>query len=156
MFKSKYLVFILIAVCFTIVNAQETQKSTDKTPSVKNKRMLTFTGSDVAMLVETSSVIAEEEGKTIVKFIPPARAIPKEYQSLDLKVNDQIIFVNGKKVKKLSDFKEVYNKTKIGEEIELGIKRDDERFFVKFPKMDPSKAKGMMQMKTIRKDKEEK
>lgn len=165
--KSKSILFLMLILLPIFLLAQEKKVITKNESSKEMKhlsksitngkattRTMTFNADDVAMLMETSSILSDEDGSTIVKFMPPTQAIAKEYQNVDLKTNDKILFINGKKVKKLADFKNAYNEIEIGKEIELGIKRDDERFFVKFTKCDPTKLKGRVMMKTINTDQE--
>ena len=147
MFRKILFTLLFIALSFTVF-AQEKKVRRVQKRQQKISRSLSFEADAVAMLKETSSILTEENGKTIVKFMPPKMAIDKNYQDVDLKANDEILFINGKKVKKLDDFKKVYNDIKIGSEIELGIKRKNEKFFVKLFKADPSKLKSKMKLQT--------
>jgi len=143
MFNLKLLIFLIFITSLAFIQAQDLQKK----PMVKSTTRMK--GDDVAMLFETGTVFIEENGKSFIKFIPPAVAINKEYKDLDFKKNDQIIFINGKRVKKLKDFKSVYNSLKPGDEIELGIKRKDSKFFVKFPKADSQKSKSRIKIMPV-------
>jgi len=64
------------------------------------------------------------------------------YRKIDLKTGDQIVMVNGKRVKSTADLEEIYNTVKVGEAITIAIKRDQVRQMIAFPKADPEAEEG--------------
>lgn len=142
MFKFKLTTLLIFIISISCLQAQENKK----TQSIKTSTQIR--GEDAAMLIETGTLLVEENGEAIVKFVAPARAIPKKYRDVDIRLNDKVIFINAHRVKKLKDFKAIYNELEIDAEIELGIERNSELLMLKFSKADPEKSKTRMKIRT--------
>lgn len=91
-----------------------------------------------ALLYEMKAIIEEDGGKLLIKMMPEKSMMNDDEKKVDLAINDEILFVNGKKVKNVDEFKKVYDTVKIGESFELGAARDDKKFIVSLKKVDPS------------------
>ena len=83
---------------------------------------------------EIKGVAVFENGKVSIGFTFPTDSRKKEYQNVDLQKDDEIQFVNGKRIKTIEDFKKYFGNAEVGKEIKLGIKRNSERFIVAFIK----------------------
>ncbi len=104
---------------------------------------------DVFNLPELSAIIIKQEGKVSV-VATMVRMRPADYKKVDVKQNDQIFMVNGKKIKSVKQLQNMYEDLAIGEEFKMAIKRGDDRKLVSFVKADPKKLpKHKMMTKTI-------
>jgi len=131
MIKRKIISSIIIIIIFnSFIYSQE------------QKLVKTFKADEVAFLPELGAIISYEEGKLKVSFVPPVETREKEYKDVDLKQGDEISFVNGKSVKSLKDFRDIYSKIKVKENVKLAVKRNNERMFVEYPRMDESNMKN--------------
>lgn len=81
-----------------------------------------------------------ENNKVIIGAIPPADQREKQYRNVDLQKDDEVVFVNGKKIKSISDFKKYYNEIKTGAEVKFGIRRNSQSMIITFTKAEPSKG----------------
>lgn len=114
-------IFFILLLTTSVITAQE-------------RKVQVFNAEESQMLFEIKGIVIVEKDKIIIGPIPPADQRESEYRNLDLQANDEIVFVNGKKVKTISDFKKFYGELKTGEEIKLGIQRGKDRFIVQFKK----------------------
>jgi S1-C subfamily serine protease len=106
-------------------------------------------GEGFFMMPETGALVVQNKDVLKIDMLPPADARPKEYASVDLKVGDVILMVNGKKVTSANQLEEMFKAIKAGEEISLGIKREGGLRLVKFNRADESKLpKRQMMMLT--------
>jgi len=104
--------FILIALSANIF-AQHTNKLVYKAKG------------PIAFLYELKAILEEEDGKLLLKMMPEGSHVDANSQTIDIAINDEIIYVNGKKVKTTEDFKKEYDAIKIGDKYELGVARND-------------------------------
>jgi hypothetical protein len=93
-----------------------------------------FDADMAAFITEVKGMAVFENGKVTISFIPSADQREKEYQQLDLQKDDEIQFVNGKRIKTITDFKKYFGEAEVGKEVKFGIKRNDQRFIVTFKK----------------------
>ena len=91
-----------------------------------------------ALLYELAAIVEEEGGKLLIKMMPEKSMMNDEAKKVDLAIDDEILFVNGKKVKNVDEFNKAYEAIKIGDSFELGAARDDKKFIVSLKKVDPS------------------
>ena len=90
----------------------------------------------VEPLMGTGLMVGESDKKVIVKMI-------MEEQGFGIKKGDEIISINGQKVKSVAQLVEEYRKIKTGEKVELGYKSDGKELTASFEK---SEAKGGMRV----------
>ncbi len=93
------------------------------------------------------SVMLSEDGENTVKV---AMAMPKDmrrepYRGVDIQEGDVILYLNGKRIRKVKAFEEQYAELEIGAKVQIGIKRDKDPFIISFDKADP-KDLPQMQM----------
>jgi hypothetical protein len=121
--KSLKTIFLFIVTCLLISNLFA-QKTIIKT----------FEG---FIIPETGAIFNEKNKKVVCEFIPTAENRPKEYSNVDILAGDLILYVNGNKIKTMKDLKSNYELVKTGDEVKLGIKRQENMFIVSFKKADP-------------------
>ena len=107
---------------------------------VNAQQMKIFNADDAQFLPEIKGMVVFEDGKVVVDYAPEADQREKEYKDVDLQSGDEIQFVNGKRIKSLSDFKKNYGEIKVGDEVKLGFIRDNQRFIVSFKKAEETKS----------------
>ena len=115
MYRVKFFAFVLLTLIASTL-AQE-------------KHTFTFNADNSLLISELTAIVQEKEGKVVFEMIPEQVMQQEKFKDLDLKKGDEILFINGKKVKTLSDLRETYEVIEPGQEIKLGIKRDKEQFF---------------------------
>jgi PDZ domain-containing secreted protein len=102
--------------------------------------MQIFNAGEAQMLPEIKGIVLVENGKVVIGPIPAKDQRDAEYKNLDLSQGDEILFVNGKKIKSIDDFKKYYGEIKTGENVKLAVQRDKDRFIVEFKKADEVKG----------------
>lgn len=113
------------------------------------QEMRVFDVSEAQMIPEINGIAILENGKVIIGPIPPKDQREEQYKKVDLQTGDEILFVNEKKIKSITDFKKFYNEIKIGDEVKFAIQRNNERFIVTFKKApESSGGKRMIQFST--------
>jgi C-terminal processing protease CtpA/Prc len=104
-------------------------------------KTVTMNGGDVQgqpySLDELGAVVAQMGTDFKVLFVmdPPARLEP--YRSVDLKAEDLLLMVNGKKITSLEMLKATIDSVAMGGQIQLGIRRDKDMQIVHYAKADP-------------------
>ena len=91
---------------------------------------------NIFRIPEISAMIAENDNKVTVMFAMGKQQRQKKYRSVDIRKNDEILFLNGKRIKKVAAFKAIYDSLKVDDEVKIGIKRDGKRFITSFVKAD--------------------
>ncbi|UCC81081.1 MAG: PDZ domain-containing protein [Candidatus Zixiibacteriota bacterium] len=109
-------------------------------------QMMAFDKGGVTILNETGSIIVTDDDGLIIKMAGPKDARTKKYQDVDLHDSDRIIMLNGASVTTIQDFEDGYKAIEIGNDIELGVKRDKIMMIVSFPKADPDDLPKMQAM----------
>jgi S1-C subfamily serine protease len=102
-------------------------------------KIMTFEKSSVQIIDELGAIIVWEDSNLMVQMVAPAKDRPVEYRAVDLQIKDQILMLNGKKIETIQDLDEGYQKIDIGKDVQLAIKRGNDRMIVSFPKADPEK-----------------
>lgn len=69
--------------------------------------------------------------------------LPEEYSALDLKEGDVIAMAEGEPLASSDDFKKLYEKTEVGAEMTLGVRRGEEVMVMTLVKPDPSSLPQM-------------
>lgn len=95
-------------------------------------------GDDMFMLPELGAVIIQDSSGISVAAMPPDGHVPKGYESVDLKEQDRLIMLAGKKLLKVADLREFYEKAAIGDTLKLGVKRGEQMRLVSIVKADPA------------------
>lgn len=93
-------------------------------------------------LSEATAVIKYEKKKLFVDF-----AKSKKNENESLLKDDEILYLNGRKLKSLEDFQKAYAEIKEGEELKFGIKRNGENKIVSIKKGDTSGGSIKQQIK---------
>lgn len=86
---------------------------------------------------ELSAILALDEDEVKVIFAMPVDIRLKRYREVDLEQGDIVLYLNGIRVKTLDDFKDKYESLEIGDNVQIGLRRGDERFISSFEKADP-------------------
>lgn len=95
---------------------------------------------------ELGALVIKGDDGLKVEHVMPAEARPKAYADVDVKSNDLILLVNGKRVKTIKDIEKQYKGVAVGEEVKLGLQRGEETLISRFTKADP---KDLPQRKII-------
>ena len=111
----------------------------NETKDAGKPQMQFFSAGDVVFINELGAVIMLRDKAIVVDMVNPPDQRSKEYQSVDLKKDDIVIMVNGKKAAALADIKAAYESASVGQEVKLGIRRGKEMMIAAFPKADKSK-----------------
>lgn len=100
-------------------------------------------------LGELGAIIGKDSTGLRVMFIGPRETRPKIYQDVDLKQDDLILMMNGKRLTSTADLSKAIDSLKVGDNIQLGLKRDGQLMVVSFAKADPTSLpkRQMMVMK---------
>lgn len=86
---------------------------------------------------ELSASLTTEEDEVRVAFAMPVDVRLKQYREVDIEQGDVILYLNGKRIKSIGDFKEKYETLEIGDVVQIGLRRGDDRFISSFDKAHP-------------------
>ena len=106
------------------------------------------------MIPELGAAVLQNKDTLRVDMISPESERPKEFASVDLREGDLILLFNGKRLVTAEAMEAAYKILKVGDAIQLGIKRKDGLHLVNFKKADESTLpkRKMMMMKVDDKD----
>ncbi|MCP4580740.1 MAG: PDZ domain-containing protein [candidate division Zixibacteria bacterium] len=105
-------------------------------------KVMTFEKGSVHFLNELGAMIVSEDGQLTVQMVSPSADRVKQYQTVDLRANDRILMLNGKKMTSIQDLDEGYRVIEVGEDVKFAIKRDDMMMITSFPKADLGDQSG--------------
>lgn len=100
-------------------------------------RMMIEGDGEIYMLMELGAMIAEDGNKLVVQMVMPANMRPKGYGDVDIQKNDQILMLNGKRMKSVADIKSIIEELKPGDKLSFGLKRGKDMQIISFAKADP-------------------
>ncbi len=107
-----------------------------------------FQAGEVFNLPEIGAVVAQEDDQIkILAALPEDRRV-KAYTGVDLQEGDLILFFNGKRLKSVKEFEQNYTALAIGDTVQIGLRRKDDRLIAAFAKADP-KSLPTPQMKKL-------
>lgn len=108
-------------------------------PTAKSEtKTMSFSSDDAFFLPGLGAVIMAHDKKLTIDMMPSSENIPKELRSVDLKQGDQILMLNGKRVKNIADLREKYEALAEADTVEFGIKRGKNMQIVSFLKPEDS------------------
>jgi C-terminal processing protease CtpA/Prc len=120
----KKVLTIVLIILTTSLFAQKTMK-------------YTFDAAKSLMIAEAMVMVVTENNKLVVAIAIPGTTA-EGAEKIDLKKGDEILYINGKKVKELEELKKYYEEVKTGTEVKLGVNRKENKFFVTFKKREPT------------------
>lgn len=130
---------LLLGTAFT-AEAQVIVKGAKKDSTV---RMMTFDANTVMIIPEVGGIIKVDGKELRVDRVRPAEARTEAYRGVDLREGDQVLLVNGKRVKTIAALREAYDGAATGSEIKVGLQRGEELLSIAFPKADPKDLPGI-------------
>jgi predicted metalloprotease with PDZ domain len=131
------LIKLFLALIFSGINAiigQQAFAATEGKPEIH-----TFSANDIVFINELGAIVKPRDKSFFVDMVSPGEQRGKEYQSVDLKKDDEILMINGKKVTALTDLKSAYDAVVVGQDVKFGIRRGKSMMIVSFPKADAAK-----------------
>ncbi|MFA6468276.1 MAG: PDZ domain-containing protein [Bacteroidota bacterium] len=90
----------------------------------------TISADDAIIIREIGAVVLPKENMLVVNIILGNH----EKTSVDIQKDDRILMMNGKKLKGIKDLRELYEKASVGQEIKLGLKRNENLLIATFTK----------------------
>ena len=121
--------FLFLIVLSAVAAARQ-----DQQPGV---RRMQFNSDNAFLLNEVGAVITEEQGVLKVIMVGPKERRTKGSEDSDLFRGDEVIMVNGKRMKGIKDLQDAYATTTAGSEFKIGVRRNEERAIVTVLKADP-------------------
>lgn len=112
--------------------------------SISQVMIKTTKGSEPFEIPEIAALAIESDKDIEVLAVMPKDHRPETYKNVNIEKGDRILMINGKKVTKTKDCRDIYEKLPVGGELKLGIKRNDQMFIVSINKAD---AKDLPQVK---------
>lgn len=103
----------------------------------KQPQMRMFAAGEVVSLAELGAIIVDRDGNLAVEIINAAEHRPEAYKTVDLRKDDLIVMLNGKKLTTLAELQKGYEGFPIGNELKFGVKRGKDMMIVAFKKGDP-------------------
>jgi S1-C subfamily serine protease len=141
-------VFLALALCLPFLTRAQDPKP----------QMMMFSADNSFMLQELGAIIVEKEKVLTVEMMPPKEIRSKETKEIDLQKGDIVQMANGKRMRTIKDFQDIYEKTSIGSEFKMGIRRGETQFLVALTKKsneELAKAGGPMRRMITKKEGEE-
>lgn len=118
-----------LCLCIGFMGVQ-TAKSETKT--------MTLSSDDAFFLPGLGAVITSHGKKLKIDMMPSSENLPKELRSVDLKQGDQILMLNGQRVRTIADLRETYDALAVADTVEFGIRRGKDMQIVSFLKPEDS------------------
>lgn len=108
------------------------------TPLCAQMRVQQADGSEVLQIAEVGAMLLQHGDTVKVGLVLPKESRPQAYRGVDIERDDIVLFLNGKRIRKVADFRVVYDSLKIDALVEVGLKRGEMRFIASFKKADPA------------------
>ncbi len=99
--------------------------------------MLEAGADGVHHIKELQTILTSENDTVSVLTVLPHESRPDGYAEIQLQEGDEILMVNRQRVKSVAEFETSYQELKVGAEIKLGLRRDDQFRIISFKKADP-------------------
>lgn len=131
--KSLTVLFVLLLASISI-HAQSFVRQSSTEMSIEGEPF---------QLPELGAIVAGDGEKVSFLVVMEGERRPEGYKAVDAKSNDEILMMNGKRIKKTEDFKNAYEALAVGDVVKLGVRRDGKMFILDFPKIDPANAPKM-------------
>ena len=100
------------------------------------------------IIPEIGAVVTLEEKTLKIIDVLPADMKAKEYKDIEVKVGDQILMLNGKKLESVDKLETLYKEIKVGDEVKFGVRRGSGMLMISYAKAE-EKAGGNMQIMTM-------
>jgi S1-C subfamily serine protease len=100
-------------------------------------RVMRFAGGEMFPLPGVGAIVVKEGTSLRVQFVPPPENRPEKFRAVDLRAEDRIMLLNGKRVKTIAEIQKGYDAIPVGAETKLGIQRGEELLIAAYPKPDP-------------------
>lgn len=124
-------------------NSGHSKVTSGKAEGVK---MMAFEKGSVTILNETGSIIVVDDDGLLVQMAGSKEIRTEKYKDVDLRDSDRIIMLNGERVTTIQEFEDGLKAIEVGNDIELGIKRDKIMKIVSFPRAAPDELPRMQAM----------
>jgi C-terminal processing protease CtpA/Prc len=129
--------FLLIATFIFLAFAASAQDKVIRMTS-SGGNVKTFKG-ELFDIPELGAIVTKpDSGNLKVEHVMPPEARPKAYADVDIKSGDQILVMNGKRVKTIKEIEAQYKAVPVGGEVKLGIQRGEDMMISRFAKADSS------------------
>jgi len=114
----------------------------------------TFTSTDddnLTFIPGLGAVVKMNEKAMTIEMIPPAADRAEECRAVDLKNGDEILMLNGKRIKSIDQFDELYTAIDTGDDVKFGIRRDGAMMIASYikPKAEAGGQKIVMMTTTM-------
>lgn len=143
----------LSAICLAMilwvgVFGEDSPSGTSKAAPEKNGniQMMTFEKGSVTVINELGSIIVADSEGLLVRMAGPKNGRLEKYKNVDLRNGDRIVMLNGKKTTTIPQFEDGYKALKAGQDVELGVRRDNIMRIISFPKASPDEFPRMQTM----------
>lgn len=107
-----------------------------------------FNANSVVFIRELGAIVALEQKALVVKMVAPKDRRAKEMADVDLQVNDEVGMANGTRVTTIKEFRSLYEKTPVGSEFKMGVRRAGRAVIISFKKKDAKEMSGGMRIVT--------
>lgn len=95
---------------------------------------------EIFQLPELAAIVVADSGKVRFLAVMSGEHRPAAYADIDAEEQDEILMMNGQRIKTAESLKTLYDALEVGAEIKLGLRRAGQMFLISFPKMDPKDA----------------
>ncbi|MCB0305281.1 MAG: PDZ domain-containing protein [Calditrichaeota bacterium] len=114
--------------------------STVLSAQVVTRQFRTSDDGEIFQLPELAAIVVADSGKVRFLAVMDSEHRPAAYADIDAQEQDEILMINGQRIKTVENLKSRYDALEIGAEIKLGLRRDGQMFLISFPKIDPEDA----------------
>lgn len=104
---------------------------------VMTRTFTTAGNGEIFQLPELAAIVAADSGKVHFLAVMEGDHRPAAYADIDAEEQDEILMMNGQRIKSVENLKALYEALEIGAEVKLGLRREGQMFLIAFPKMDP-------------------
>lgn len=132
---SKIALICLLAAVFSQIFAQNWSQKREVEMKVEGEPF---------NLAELGAVIVSDGESIKFLHVSDAAQRPAAYRDIDAKSDDEVLMMNGKRIRDTASLKKMYDELAIGDAVKIGVRRGEQMFILDFPKIDPKDAPKMM------------
>jgi S1-C subfamily serine protease len=113
-----------------------------------SQQMKFIQAGEIFELREIGGILEQEKDHVKVLAVMPKDRRAKAYREVDVQEGDLILFFNGNRVEGIKDLEQIYAALAIGDTIQIGLQRKEDRLIVALTKADP-KSLPVPQMRKV-------
>ncbi len=101
------------------------------------QQMKLLQAGEIFELPEIGGIVEQEKDQVKISGVLSKDRRAQAYREVDLQEGDLVLFFNGKRIKSIKDLEQSYSSLAIGDTIQIGVQRKEDRLIASLTKADP-------------------